>query len=188
MAPNSRAAQEHLLLGIVTNSLSTDALVDIYSSARRPEGLGVIAFLTEGSKGSDVSIRFVQDNVHVKMRARGCFASEAVSLAWKVEAMLSGPSPLTYEELLARRPVVTIAPQVDEVATQAMGQRRVSYDISVPAGEEVMWVWASVDGQHVMAKDGKVHLEGREGRFIVRVSAISSELLANTFERELTSE
>ena len=177
LAPNSLAAQEYLLSSLTTNSMMTKGLVRMYATAKQPEGLGTISFST----GSRVS--FVRDNICVRIRAKGCFANEALPLAHKIDAMLLAQPTLTYQELLARRPSVTIAANVDEAGMN--GRRTVSYDISVPPGQEIVSVRASIDGQSTTAKDGKITLADKSGTFGVKLTVITNELLATTFEREL---
>jgi len=184
LAPSSQAAQEYLLNTMIQNTMPTELVIWKYTGARQPEGLGTIGFLTESSQKDDIRVKFVRNNVCVNIRADGCFAAEALPLARKIDAMLLAQRPLTYRELLARRPIVTISPNVDEARTN--GQRTVSYDISVPAGQEIVCARArSREGQYEAAKDGKILLPDKEGTIKVKLIAITSELLSSTVESEV---
>lgn len=185
LAPSSKAAQEHMLLGLIANTLPTDGLVRMCTAGRRPEGLGPVSLLTESSQKDDVSVRFARDNVCVTVRAWGRLADEALPLAHKLEAMLTGQPPLTDQQLLDRRPAVVMAPSVDGAPTEAEDGKSLSYDISVPAGTELAHVRASVDGQLTDAGNGRINLAGKRGTAKVTLTAITSELFVTTLEREL---
>jgi hypothetical protein len=184
LAPSSQAAQEYLLHTMTQNSMPTEALAIGYASDKRPEDLGTISFLTESTHKDDIRIKFVRNNICLNIRADGCFATEALPLARKIDAMLLAQQPLTHEQLLARRPVVTISSDVDKVRMN--GCRTVSYNISVPSGQDIVCARASCrEGQYQAAKDGKITLPDKMGKVKVKLIAITHELLTNTFEREV---
>jgi len=96
--------------------------------------------------------------------------------------MLVKQPPLTYQQLLGRRPSITIA---NAAQTTSRRYKTVSYDISVPAGKKVVSVRAYVNGKNKSAKDGKIFIGEKKGKVKVKLTAITSELLASSFEREL---
>lgn len=185
LAPSARAAQEYLLNTMTQNTMPTELVILKYAGAKRPEELGTISFFTESRRKDDIRVKFVRNNICLNIRADGCFAAEVLPLARKIDGMLLEQRALTYEQLLSRRPIISIGPEVDTTTTE--GQAIIPYDISVPAGQAVISVQAFVDGQHPTAKGGKIYLNVRRKRtrFTVKVTAITSELLVNTFEREL---
>ena len=175
VAPSSRAAHEYFLWRMTTNTMDTKLMVRLYSKNKKVPGLGTMNI------GGD----FIRDNVLVLIRTDGQFSTEALPLAKKTDSAIKQQPPLTYQQLLSRRPIISIGPEVDTTTTE--GQAIIPYDISVPAGQAVISVQAFVDGQHPTAKGGKIYLNVRRKRtrFTVKVTAITSELLVNTFEREL---
>jgi len=183
LAPRSRAAQEYMIAMMTENTLPTELVVGRYRGAKRPQGLGDISFLTESRTKDSTRIRFVRDNVYLRIRGNGCFAEEVLSLARKIDSMLVEQTPLTYEQLLARRPSITIAPRAEKTTSESLV--KVSYDVSAPDGGEIIKVQAYVDGQNTLIKDGKIHIRDKKGKVKVKVVATTSELLTNTFERQL---
>lgn len=183
IAPNSRAAQEYMLAVMTHNTLPTGAVVSMYSRAKRPESLGTKSFLTESSNKDDIRVKFVRDNVFLKISGNGCFADEVLQLARKIDTLLVKQPPLTYQQLLGRRPSITIA--ANAAQTTSRRYKTVPYDISVPAGKEVVSVRTYVNGKNASAKDGKIFIGEKKGKVKVKLTAITSELLANSFEREL---
>lgn len=182
LAPSSRAAQEYMLAMMTPSSMETASVVSLYARAQRPQDLGDISFLT-GSRTKDSRIRFVRDNVYLRIWGTGCFAEEVLPLARKIDSMLVGQPALTYEQLLARRPSIAIAPNA---VKSKSGERTVSYNISVPTGQEIVNVRAHVDGQSAPVRDGKIHIVRKKGKVKVKVAATTSELLTNSFETVLT--
>jgi hypothetical protein len=178
LAPNSAAAQEYLLAATTNNTLPTEILGKMYAGAKRPEGLGTLSFLTESRNADDVNVRFVRDNICLNVWANGSLAAEALPLARKIDAMIARQPKLTLTQLTSRRPSVTVSPKPGE-------RKTVSYEVSVPAGQELVRVDALIDGQWAAAKDGTIDLSGRKGRVTVRVTAITSALLAGSAERDL---
>jgi hypothetical protein len=155
----------------------------MYSLDKQPESLGTKSFLTESSNKDYISVKFVRDNVYINIRGNGCFASEVLPLARKIDTMLVKQPPLTYQQLLGRRPSITIAAKAAQ--TTSPRYKTVSYDVSVPAGKKVVNVRAYVNGKNKSAKDGKIFLGEKKGKVKVKITAITSELLASSFEREL---
>jgi hypothetical protein len=178
LAPSCRAAQEYMLTRMTENTMPTDALAKLYATAERPENLGTVGFLTESRKKDDVHVRFARDNVCLNIWANGCLAEEALPLARKIDAMIPKQPTFTYPQLTAQRPSVMIDVELED-------KRMVSYDASAPAGQEIVRVEAFIDGQNVVAKDGKIHLADKRGTIKVNLIAITRQLLANSFERDL---
>ncbi len=183
LAPSSQAAQEYSLYRMTSGTLPTEALAFMYASAKHPEGLGTISFLTESRNKDAVKIIFVRDNICVDIRADGNLVDEALVLAYKIDAKLINQSTLTYQQLLSNRPTVTIASVADKAKIN--GRRTVSYDAAAPVGQKIIRIIASVDGKNEAAKKGKIHLANKKGKVSVKVTAITNELLANTSEREV---
>ena len=183
IAPDSRAAQEYMLAVMTSGTLPTGAVASMYSLNKQPESLGTNSFLTESSNKDDITVTFVRDNVYLNIRGNGCFAVEVLPLARKIDAMLVKQPPLTYQQLLGRRPSIKIA--ANAAQTTSRRYKTASYDVSVPAGKKVVNVRAYVNGKNKSAKDGKIFIGEKKGKVKVKITAITSELLASTFEREL---
>ena len=103
LAPSGRAAQEHLLSSLADNQLPTEGLVALYKSARRPEGLGTVAFLIETPNGYDARLEFLRANVVFRLWGRGALKTEVLPLASRLDELLLAEQPLTLEELRERR-------------------------------------------------------------------------------------
>ena len=178
LAPNSVAANEYLIYVKGWSSLPTEAIVWAFLESKRLEGLGTIGFL------SPPNVMFVRDNIAVVIDARGELASEAVPLARKIDSLIKKQPVLTYQQLLARKPSITIAERVEN--TEVAGQKTVSYKVSSPEGQKIVNVRAYVDGKATGLKDGKVRIAGKkEGKVKVRLTATTSELVSNTVESEV---
>ncbi len=184
LAPSSRAAQEYMLTMMTENTLPTEAMVGGYRTAERPEGLGHISFLNKSKTKDYTRIMFVRDNVSLRIRGEGCFADDVLPLARKIDSMLLGQPPLTYEQLLARRPSITIAANADKSAN---GEKTISYNISVPAGQEIIDIkaYANEESQPPV-RDGKIYVNNKKGKIKVKLVATTSELLTNSDEIEVT--
>jgi len=143
LAPDCRAAQEHMLVAMIENALPTDGLIRTYAAGKRPKGLGNVSFSTESSSQDDMLIRFVRDNVSVSVRAHGCFVGEVLPLARKIEAALVGLPSLSSDQLLARRPALTMSSHVDEATPKSGNLRAITYDISTPPGQGLVSVRTS---------------------------------------------
>jgi hypothetical protein len=179
LTPSSRAAQEYLLSSMTENMMPTDDLAKIYAGAKGREKLGNISFLTESRGKKDIHIRFVRDNICLNIRASGTLGVEALPLARKIDTEIARQPVLTYQQLLAQRPSVTIGTKPDAQT------RTVSCNISTPAGQKIVRVEASIDGQSAVFKDMNIHLLDKKGLLKVKLTAITQQLLANSFEREL---
>lgn len=178
VTPCSRAAQEHLVIEWpLRSALPTEAIVHKFSKSKRVENLGTIGFR------APPNVMFVRDNIAVIIDARGELAGEALPLAKKIDSLILKQPPLTYQQLLSRRPSITIAPHAEK--TKAAEQKTVSYNVSAPAGQEIVDVKAYVDGRYASVKDGKIYIVGKKGLVKVKLTATTSELLSNTVEREL---
>lgn len=185
LAPISRAAQEYMLVIMTENTLPVEGVISMYTHAKRPKGLGTVSFLTESTKKDDIRIKFVRDNVFLSIRGNGCFADEVLPLARKIDTLLVKQPPLTYQQLLGRRPEVTIATKPEK--TRAKGQWMVSFDTSAPAGQEIVDVKSYVDGQLSWIEDKKVVITNKQKGQVVKVKVVATtgELLTNTYEKEV---
>ena len=179
LAPNSRAAQEYMLVVMTESTMPTEGVVSTYVRAKRPKGLSTVSFVTESGR-----VKFVRDNVYVNIWANGCFASEALPLTRKIDSLIKKQPVLTYEQLLARRPSIMI--EDNATKSKMTLETTVSYNISATAGQEIVDVKAYVDGQRAPVRDGKVHIIRKKGKVKLKVVATTSELLTNTFEKEVT--
>jgi len=176
LAPNSHAAQEYLIATMLESTMPTDALVSMLTSAKKPQNLGTVSFLIESGEGKNISIRFTRDNICINVLADGCFANGALSFAQKIDNIIIDQLPLTYEQLLVRRPSVTVS---------LKDKMTLSYDTVGINSQKILGVQAFIDGQGVTAKDGQIPLLGKKGRIKVEVIVITRELLANSFEKDL---
>lgn len=182
LVPNSRAAQEYMLVIMTENTLPIEGVISMYTHAKKTEGLGTINYLTESTKKDDIRVKFVSDNISLNIRGNGCFADEVLPLARKIDDMIVKQPPLTYQQLLARRPLITIDPDAFKSKT---GEKTVCYNISAPAGQQIVDVKAYVNDQSAPVRNGKIHIIRKTGKVKVKVVATTSELLTNTFEKEV---
>jgi hypothetical protein len=183
IAPDSRAAQEYMLVIMTENTLPIEGVIGMYTHAKKSEGLGTVNYLTESTKKDDIRVKVVRDNISLNIRGNGCFADEVLPLARKIDAMLVKQPPLTYEQLMVRRPSITIDPDAIKSKT---GEKTVSYNISAPAGQQIVDVKAYVNDRKAPVRNGKIHIIRKTGKVKVKVIATTSELLTNTFEKEVT--
>lgn len=178
VTPCSLAAQEHLVVEWpLRSALPPRTIAYRFSESNRVEDLGTIGFR------EPPNVMFVRDNITVVINARGELAGEALPLAQKIDSLIKNQPALTYQQLLARKPSVMIAPYAEK--TKAAEQKTVSYEVSAPAGQEIVSVRAYVDGQYASVKDGKIYIVGKAGKVKVKLTATTGELLSNTFEREV---
>jgi len=179
VAPCSRAAQEYLVSYMPLRSNMGDrAIAQRFSESKRWEGLGTIGFV------APPMVMFARDNIAVIIDARGELAGEALPLARKIDALIKKQPALTYEQLLARKPSITIGERAQK--TDLAGQETVSYEVSVPKGQEIVSVRAYVDGRQTGVKDGKVYIVGKkEGKVKVKLTTTTSELVSNAVEQEV---
>ncbi|MHC4640817.1 MAG: hypothetical protein ACYS32_04170 [Planctomycetota bacterium] len=182
LAPSSRAAQEYLLTSMTENTMPTEDLAKIYASAKGREQLGNVSFLTESQGTNDIHIRFTRDNICLNIRANGTLGVEALPLARKIDAEIARQAVFTYQQLLAQRPSVTIGTKPDAQ------MKTVSCNVSAAAGQKIVRVEASIDGQSAVFEDMKIHLLAKKGLLKVKLTAITQQLLANSFERQLVVE
>ena len=182
LAPSSRAAQEYLLAAMTENTMPTEDLANIYAAAKGREQLGNVSFLTESRDKNDIHIRFVRDNICLNIWANGTLAVQALPLARKIDAEIARQAVFTYQQLLEQRPYVTIGTKPDAKV------KTISCDVSVLAGQKIVRLEASINGQSALFKDMKIHLLAKKGPLKVKLTAITQQLLANSFERELVVE
>ncbi len=179
LAPNSRAAQEYLLHVMTENAMDVESLVSMYSMAEQPQRLGSVSYLIGSQENNDICVLFVRANLCINIRAKGCFADEALPLARKIDYTLVLQSPLGYQQLIARRPHVAIG-------SKAPDENTIPYDVTVPHNQKIVRVSAPLDGQNVANKDGTISLRGKTGAVSVKLIVLTDELLANFSEKELT--
>lgn len=177
LAPSARAAQEYLLTDLANNMLPTEEVVSSLKAAERPAGLGDVAFLLKSRDGIDQRLRFVRNNVYVSVRADGDFAPDALATARAIDGRIVSQQPLSYEQLLARRPTVSLGSRTVE------GLR---YQVSPPLGQQVSDLLARVDGQQGVVERGQVYLPEQKGERNVEVIAITRDLLVGTAKQRIT--
>jgi len=173
LTPSARAAHEHLLLDLVQNMLPSELLVDLYRQAEQPEHLGTAAVLTRSPDDTVVNVRFVRANLSVAVRGSGELSEHALPLARRLDAKIASQEPLTYEQLLERRPVVSVsarAPRPDAAA----------YSVTVPGNRPVVGIRAFVQGQQAPADRRIVVIGPRKEPVDVEVLVITQELLAGS--------
>lgn len=178
LTPGARAAQESLLLALTQNMLPPELLAETLRRAERPQGLGDVAFLLASAAGGDARLSFVRANLAVTLYGSGDFAGDVVAVARRLDLAILDQRPLTYEELLERRPTVTVG------ARPGSGGA-LDVDVSVPGDRELVAVRASVDGQAAELKARRLELGTREGPAEVEVVAVTRELLAATDRRQV---
>jgi hypothetical protein len=186
MTPCSLAAQEYIVSNIPLrySAYGPERIVYMFSESNRLKNLGTIAFHEQW--GGFSHIMFLRDNIAVVIDARGKLAGEALPLAQKIDALIQKQPALTYEQILARRPTITMATKAEK--TLAEEQWTVSFDTSAPAGQEIVDVKSYVDGQLSWIEDKKVVITNKKkGQTVkVKIVATTGELLTNTLEREVT--
>jgi len=134
----------------------------------------------------DEQVMFVRDNIFVEVQADGCFAGEAMPLAYKIDELIQKQLAYTYEQLLARRPTIVLGQNVEKTSSRDIWT--ISYNVSAPVGVEIMDVKAYVDDRSTWLADGKIYLSRvREGWEVkIKVTAITGELLYSTIEKNIT--
>ena len=184
LAPHSQGAYQYLISLKSVSSLPIQSVISGFSESNHIEGLGTIALYEQWAGFSH--IMFVRDNIAVSIDARGELADEALPLATKIDALIQEQPALSYNQLLARRPSITIAPKAEK--TLAEGQWAVSFDTSAPAGQEIVDVRSYVDGQLSGIEDHRVVITNKKNGQSVRVKVITTtnELLTNAIERQVT--
>ena len=179
VAPNSRAAYEYLLYRLISNSMDPQLMVRLYTRVGKTAGLGTVS----------IGGNFVRDNVVVRVAAEGRYANEWQTIALNLDAQIQQQPVLTYQQLLARRPAITIAKE-PEVVYSFKGSYRlwgVPVKVWAPDGQEIVWIGAWIDGVSTnLWEDGKILLvHNKTGPVKVKVEAVTSELLGSTAEQEV---
>ena len=177
-APNTEAALEYLLVDDSLSSMGNIALAAFYSESNRVEGLGTIGFREQYRSGNAL-VMFVRDNIAVIIRARGELASEGLPLAQKIDSAILGKPALTYEQLLARRPSITMAKNAEKVS---YGSANIPFEVSPPAAADIVDVKTYVNDKLKRVKDGRIQIDVKTGAVKAKVTVITSELLRSTRE------
>jgi len=183
VSPNSQAACDYLIYYHRGYSAPPELIAGDLSESNHLKDLGTIGFSEQSDRPEGYAhVMFVRDNIAVIIDARGELASEALPFAHKIDSLIQKQPGLTYEQLLARRPSIKIDPEVIKSKT---GEKTVSYNISAPAGQQIVDVKAYVNDQSTPVRNGKIHIIRKTGKVKVKVVATTSELLTNTFEKEV---
>lgn len=172
LAPDARAAQEHLLVSLVDNMMPIDGLVGMYQSAKRPERLGSVALLLEPRRGSaETRLWFVRGNVVFSIRGQGALGAQVLPIASALDGRLLAERPLTPDGLRARRPQVRLGerPQGGQLTYQLAG-----------GGREVVAVESVVGGRAQPAAGGSVRVGPDQKASDVEVVAVTRELVAGS--------
>ncbi|GEM_PF-4463373 len=182
VAENSRAAYEFLIVERSKSTMPAEAIARDFSKPNRIEGLGTIGF------SRHVYTMFVRDNIAVLVRVDGDWEQEPLALALEIDRLIKAKPILTYEQFQARRPVVSIAPEVDIQKTERGGVRwrRISYDASAPANRNIKNRVAYINGEHVGFHDGRISVPRDEkGLVTVELIVVTDELLVGKAERTI---
>lgn len=183
LSPHSQAAHEICMLGTMT-PLPAEAWIWHYSRASGPNDLGDLAFDGFSSDHMDRTVEFFRDNVYFKIRGAGVFVDEVLPLAWKLDKLIQLRSTLTYVQLLARRPKVAIHDFNPNIRTR-FGSKALRYTLESPTGTRIIRTHARINDSLANATDGLINLGTKVGLINVELTAISSELLANTTKRKI---
>ncbi len=181
LGTSSRSVQKNMLRKMSASSMEASAIAAGWVRSKGPEGLGDVSFGRNNEK-----VMFVRDNIFVEVQADGCFAGEAIQLAYKIDQLIQKQPAYTYEQLLARRPTIVLGQNVEK--TIYRDNWTISYNVSAPVGVEIMDVKAYVDDRSACIEDGKISLTRvRKGWTIkLKVTATTDELLSSTIEKEIT--
>lgn len=184
--PNSRAAHEYLLSIMTENTMMTEGVIGTYRMAERPAGLGHISFVNKFP--TSTRIAYVRDNIAIYVTAIGELADEALPLVQALDKAIKEQPALTREQFLARRPVVSIAPEVQRQAVSRSSERRsIAYDVTVPEGRTVARVFAYINENSAGLSDGRRIdvMEYNKGSAAVSLYAITEELLVGKAEQQI---
>jgi len=184
--PNSRAAHEYLLGIMVSNTMPTEGVIGTYRMAERPAGLGHISFVNKFP--TSTRIAYVRDNIAIYVTASGELADEALPLIQALDKAIKEQPALTREQFLARRPVVSITPEVHRQAmSSSTVQRSIAYDVSVPEGRKIAKTFAFINEDSAGLLDGsRINvMDIRKGLATVRLCAITEELLVGKAEQQI---
>jgi hypothetical protein len=185
-APSCRAAQEFMLVDMISNSMTTELTVSTYARGKQPKGLGTVSFVTESAKRDDVRVRFVRDNIYVKIFGDRIFAQEALPVARKIDGLLKAKG-FTKTQLSARRPVVKMESAAEK--RKRKKERWIAFDATVPAGTKIVHKRAFVDGEEVDVIGKAIRIVGRtSGKAKVTLTVMTDELGTETIEQEVTIE
>jgi hypothetical protein len=180
LAPSARAAQQVLLNAVSDNMLPVEAAAATLTNAGRPAGLGDVAFVVSARAGGDQRIDFTRSNLAVRIRARGAMAERALDIARRIDAQVLDQRPLSAEELIARRPRLTLDADPDGGV--------LAYRLSLPGTPPVVALRASAAGRPLAAAGGRVLLGRSEGApSSVAIVAITADLLAAEASVTLTA-
>lgn len=181
LAPNAKAACEYLLYHMAQNTMPTNLLVKIYGSADHAPEIGTVNYVTNPGH-----IKFIRDNVVVIIDGRGEFSRESLQLARKIDMAIKQQSLLTYQQLLSRRPVLTIASEIVEEKTN--GLTTISCTATQRHNKKIVSLRASkVKGQYEEVKNGKLVLRKSDKPVKITLIAITDELLVSTVEHKYQS-
>jgi hypothetical protein len=184
VAPDSEAANASLMRDWGSCTLPIQGIVSQFAESNKNASLGTVSFVVNGR------IAFVRDNIAVTIDARGEFADEGLELAKKIDDLIKQQPALTYEQLMARRPVITIE---NKAKKANYGFKSVGFEVQTPAGVEVVKVRAYDEGNKsrtLSVNNGRVELGSRDKntRRNIKITAITDELLCGTVEKEVVIE
>lgn len=174
---------------LLSSSLPVDAIKSQFSE-REKLALGTVAYgeVRAGSAliPSSATIRCARNNIGVIITANGVFATEALAVAEKIDALIQQQPILTSAQLEAKRPQVQLADTVVVEKTGSATHRFLPFSVSVPAGQRIISTEAWVDGDFRGPQDGRVPLTPtKSGVAKVKVQVITDGLMAHTVEKEI---
>jgi len=178
VTPDSEAANASLVRDWGSCTLPTQIIVSQFAESNKNASLGTVSFVVNGR------IAFVRDNIAVTIDARGEFADEGLELAKKIDNLIQQQPALTYEQLMARRPVITIASKAKKGKYDTS---TVDFEATAPAGVEIESVKAFDGDKPLPIENGKIKLGYKEkkGKKKIKVTAVSDELLCSTIEKDV---
>ena len=180
--PNFIQAYEFIIADQCYTSTLIEAVLSQFSESNRVKDIGTICFYRHHKSFSYVM--FVRDNVAVLIDARGELASEGLPLAKKIDALIQKQPVLTAQQIQARRPIISISANAEKDDYE---RKTATFKVSPPKGQEIVDVKAYINGKLAAIKDGTILIQGEITRPVkVKVVAVTSELIANTFETEVT--
>jgi hypothetical protein len=181
VAPNSQVAYDYLILECTSYSaFPSDLVISEFSDSNRLEELGTIGFGRVGPNGG--RIMFVRDNIAVYIDTHGEMAGEALPLARKIDSLILKQPTESREDLAARAPSITIS---TNLKTSPQGEKSLPFEVSAPAGREIISVKAYAGNESVPIRDTEISLGRKVGKTKIKVLAITDELLIGTREIEV---
>jgi hypothetical protein len=143
--------------------------------------MDIKSFIVESHNKNKVEIKLVGGNIFVCVKAKGNFVETAFIFAKTIDDLIVKQPVLTYQQLLERRPSI-------EIISGFAAKKEVKYALYLSFDQKIARVLNYIDGQFAAAGDGKIVLAGQQGDIGIRLIAMTTHLLSNSFETELLVE